>query len=156
MDFDMTIDDPKTFTKPFTVRMDKTLAPDTELLESICENEQIAPHLVGAGVGTTPLRLSPEILSKYAGTYEFAPGRQAVVTSGGDLLFVQRGAGPREPFVAQSETVFVSRNNGEELASGDRLEFAKDSSGAVTQFVLHLRGGDQKAVRKGGAAPGPR
>jgi len=147
MDFTMTIDDPKTFTHPFTVRLEKTLAADTDLLESICENERIAPHLVGAG-GAAPVRLSPEILSKYAGTYELAPGRNAIVTFSGDLLFVQRGSGPREPFVAQSETIFVSRNNGDELASGDRLEFVRNSDGAITGLVLHLRGGDQKAVRK--------
>jgi hypothetical protein len=63
---------------------------------------------------------------------------------------LQRSAnGPKEPFAAQSETVFVSRNNGEQLRAGDRLEFVKDSSGAVTQFVLHLtRAGDQKAIRR--------
>jgi hypothetical protein len=148
MDFEMTIDDPKAFTKPFTLHMNKTLAPDTDLLESICEeNERIVTHLRGG----TGFRLTPEVLSKYAGNYEFAPGRPVVVTSDGDLLFLQRSAnGPKEPFAAQSETVFLSRNNGEQLRAGDRLEFVKDSSGAVTQFVLHLtRAGDQKAVRKG-------
>src|ERR1700693_4588071 len=76
MDFEMTLDDPKTFTRPFTLKAVKTLSPDTELLETICENERIAPHLVG-GNG---FRLTPEALAKYTGTYEVAPGREAMVT----------------------------------------------------------------------------
>ncbi len=67
MDFEMTIDDPKTFTKPITFNADKTLVADIELLESICENERVAPHLVG-GNG---FRLAP--LAKYAGTTRSRP-----------------------------------------------------------------------------------
>ncbi len=98
----------------------------------------------------TGFRLTPEVLSKYAGTYEFAPGRPVIVTSDGDVLFLQRSAnGPKEPFAAQSDTVFLSRGNGEQLRAGDRLEFVKGTNGAITQFVLHLtRAGDQKALRK--------
>src|SRR5262249_3302548 len=42
MDFEMTLEDPKTFTKPITFKADKTLVADTELLETICEYEQHA------------------------------------------------------------------------------------------------------------------
>jgi hypothetical protein len=41
MEFQMTIDDPKAYNKPWTVRMDKTLVPDTELIEYTCENERV-------------------------------------------------------------------------------------------------------------------
>jgi len=149
MEFDMTVDDPKTFTKPFTMKMDKTLEPDTDILESVCEeNDRIATHLKG----DTGTRLSPEVLSSFAGTYEVAPGRLATVTVSGDLLLLQRGANaPQEPFAPQSQTVFVSRQNGEQLNAGDRLEFIKDAGGAVTQLVLHTRAGDMRASRKPGA-----
>ncbi|PYS18327.1 MAG: hypothetical protein DMG11_33645, partial [Acidobacteria bacterium] len=33
LEYEMAIDDPKAFTKPFTLRADKTLVPDTVLLE---------------------------------------------------------------------------------------------------------------------------
>src|ERR1700730_2908137 len=36
IDFEMTLDDPKTFTRPITLKADKTLVADTELLETIC------------------------------------------------------------------------------------------------------------------------
>jgi hypothetical protein len=36
LDVDVTIDDPKTFTKPFTIRFTERLVPDTEILEYFC------------------------------------------------------------------------------------------------------------------------
>src|SRR5262249_29730646 len=41
MDIEITIDDPKTYTKPVTILVKHRLVPDTELLESFCnENEK--------------------------------------------------------------------------------------------------------------------
>jgi hypothetical protein len=48
MDIDVTIDDPKAYTKPWTVKLAWTLQPDTDLIESICEeNSKDVPHMVG-------------------------------------------------------------------------------------------------------------
>ncbi len=48
MALEITIDDPQTYTKPWTLTFDLQLVPDTELLESICnENNTNVPHLVG-------------------------------------------------------------------------------------------------------------
>jgi len=45
---DVTIEDPKAYTKPFTVRVTHRLLPDTDLIEFICtENDRSGPHLVG-------------------------------------------------------------------------------------------------------------
>jgi hypothetical protein len=134
MDLVMTIDDPKAFTKPFSINMPKTLAPDTDLLEGVCENDRSVPHMLGS---TIIARLGPGILSKYAGTYEFAPGRDAVITIEADLLFLREGANPLKlPLVANSENVFVSRTN------GDWIEFTKDG------FTYHTGDQVRKAVRK--------
>ncbi len=46
MHVDITIDDPKAYTKPFTVRVNHRLMPDTELMEFVCE-ERDAVHYVG-------------------------------------------------------------------------------------------------------------
>jgi hypothetical protein len=139
MDLEITIDDPKTFTKPFSLKMAKLLVPDTDLIESVCENDRSIPHMLGG----TGMRVAPEILSKYTGTYEFAPGRPAVITVQDDLLFLQLGVNPLKlPLVADSATVFISRTN------GDLIEFTKDAQGAVTGFIFHQGGEDQKAVRK--------
>ncbi len=46
LDVAMTIDDPKTYTEPFTYVQRMVLLPDTELIEYYCsENELDAPHL---------------------------------------------------------------------------------------------------------------
>ena len=43
MDVDITIDDPKTYTRPWTVTLPLILVPDSELLEYICnENNREA------------------------------------------------------------------------------------------------------------------
>jgi hypothetical protein len=47
IDLQITIDDSKMYTKPWTVTVPYTLQPDTELLEYVCENERDIPHLVG-------------------------------------------------------------------------------------------------------------
>jgi hypothetical protein len=47
MDIQFTIDDPKTYTKPFTVDVAFALQPDTEFIEDICDNERDQPHMVG-------------------------------------------------------------------------------------------------------------
>ena len=47
MDYEITIDDPKAYTKSWTVRIPVELFPDNELMESVCENEKDAEHLVG-------------------------------------------------------------------------------------------------------------
>ena len=47
MEIRITIDDPKAYTKPWTVTIPKTLMPDTELIEFMCENEKDLVHLVG-------------------------------------------------------------------------------------------------------------
>jgi hypothetical protein len=44
----VTIDDPKAYTKPWTVALSGLdFVPDLELIESICENEKDFPHMVG-------------------------------------------------------------------------------------------------------------
>jgi hypothetical protein len=46
MEIDVTIDDPRSYTRPFSVRYTQTLMPDTDILEYICtENEKDRVHL---------------------------------------------------------------------------------------------------------------
>jgi len=138
MDFEMTIDDPKVFTKPFTIKTERMLAADTDILEDVCENESDRVHF------TAPpgLRLSPQVVANYAGTYEVAPGRQIVVTVTDDLVFIKGLNEPKLPLLAESETRFQS------TATPTGFEFIKDSQGKVTRLVVHAEAGDQQAVRR--------
>jgi len=46
MEVQVTIDDPKTFTKPFTIKFNQLLIPDSDILEYFCtENEKDRAHL---------------------------------------------------------------------------------------------------------------
>ncbi len=48
MEVEITIDDPKAYTKPFTVKLNHFLTPDTDLVDYICmENEKDVPRLIG-------------------------------------------------------------------------------------------------------------
>ena len=48
MELEVTVDDPKAYTKPWqSTTIHFVLLPDTELIEHLCENEKDAPHLVG-------------------------------------------------------------------------------------------------------------
>jgi hypothetical protein len=47
LELQLTIDDPKAYTKPWTVTQTMELWADTELLEDVCENEKDLQHLVG-------------------------------------------------------------------------------------------------------------
>ena len=45
MDIDITVDDPKAYTKPFTVRVSHQILLDNDLIEFVCgENEKSSQH----------------------------------------------------------------------------------------------------------------
>jgi hypothetical protein len=142
MDYEITIDDPKVFTKPFTIKTERLLAADTDLLESVCENERDQKHMSG----DTGIRLTPSVAASYAGAYELAPGREVVIRAAGDLLYVQGLNEPRLPLFVQSETQFMS------TATPTGFEFVKDAQGRVIHLIVRGDNGEQKAVRKAGAA----
>jgi hypothetical protein len=45
MDLIVTIDDPKAYTKPWSVSIPLQLLPDTELAEDVCDNERDSLHI---------------------------------------------------------------------------------------------------------------
>lgn len=138
MEFEMTIDDPKVFTRPFTIKSERLLAADTDLLEDVCENERDRVRMAG-GSG---IRLSPELVANYAGTYELAPTRQVVVMTTGDLVYVQGLNEPKLPLLPESDTRFQS------TATTNAFEFVKDAQGNVTHLIVRGDAGEQRAVRK--------
>src|SRR5678815_1712709 len=127
MDFEMTINDPKVFTRPFTIKAERLLAPDTDLLEDVCENERDRQHLSG----DPGIRLSPALAASYAGTYEIAPGREIVITAVDDLLFMRGLNEPKLPLLVESETKFQS------TATPTAFEFVRDAQGRVTHLMIH-------------------
>jgi hypothetical protein len=45
LEYEITFDDPKFYSRPFTVRVPHELVPDNDIFETFCENEKDAAHL---------------------------------------------------------------------------------------------------------------
>ena len=136
LEYEVTFDDPKVFTKSFSIRTVKTYAADTEIMEDVCENERDREHLTG---GTN---VPAELLAKNAGLYSVG-GRDVEVTVSGQQLIVKDATHARDQiFVARSESHFLSS------VSEDFIDFDKDASGAVVSFTRTEGKKQEKAMRK--------
>ena len=151
MDIEVTLQDPAVYARTWTVRVKAELAADTELLEYVCnENSRDLEHWVGKASDETKseVKVAPEILAKYAGTYVEQPKLWRVVPrvvkisfSDGVLYGDLDGRG-NERQLARSETSFSG-------FSGLSIEFIKDSQGEVTGlFVKHVSGDYRFARQK--------
>jgi hypothetical protein len=110
LDLDITIDDPKAYTEPWSFTLHFRLLPDTELIEDVCDNEKDGDHLVGRVASDekkTGIEVSTSVLAQYTGVYQLrmAGGVTTnfdVSLSGGHLVVA--GA----ELTATSETEFLS------------------------------------------------
>ncbi len=137
LDVQITFDDPKAYTRAWTLPMEFGLVPDDDLMEYVCENERDAHHLVGKS--GDEFQISSEVLARYAGNYQ-APGRPvAMVALEDGRLMVGEGQSGKVPLTAHSETSFTMEGTG--------VEFVKDEKGAVTAMIEHWVEGDRKYVR---------
>ena len=98
------------------------------------EKDRQGQHLVGTASqemkAIKPVRVAPEILARYVGTYDFRwpenptiPSLWPVTMANGELFL--QGA----PLIPLSETKFV-------WAESNPLEFIKDAQGRVTHFIF--------------------
>src|SRR6266513_5175715 len=113
MQIEITLNDPQVYARPWTVALSAVLMPDTDLLEAVCnENHNSLAHWVGKASDEkkSEVKVAPEILAKYAGTYEELdlwgnrphPAIIEVTVSGG-ALFAELKGREKVPLVAQSE-----------------------------------------------------
>jgi hypothetical protein len=128
---------------------------DTDLLEYVgAVNEKVRPHLVGKNSDDTKraVQLPPEVLSRYAGTYQFRAKDLGLPVTGIDVVPVQIsvegnalqvgfGGGPKQALIALSETTFSG-------FVGGQVDFGKDDKGEY--MVLHVAEGDFRGTK---AAP---
>jgi hypothetical protein len=107
---EMTFDDPHTYAKPWTIAVEVQLAPDTELLENVCnENEKDHTHLVGnlQDEKRGEVAVAAAVLSRYTGTYKAGPRGNLKVTLDGERLVVELpGGGGRHTAIAKSDEDF--------------------------------------------------
>lgn len=123
--YQITFDDPETMTRPLTLQRVRNYLADTDMLESVCENERDASHMVGKA--TKGIKLNQSVLAKYAGTYDLREGERGVprqpitITLVNGQLYV--GA---LPLIPESETRFHYFSN--------QVDFSQDAAGTVTGF----------------------
>ena len=141
--YQTTYRDPKMLTKPLSISLTVNYAPDTDMLETVCnENERDTAHLAGKANGG--VHVSKAVLEKYTGRYEFTKGapaagsffpRTPVVTLVNGQLYLND-----LPLIPQTETRFDS--------TAATIEFVSDAKGAVTHFILNAAEGDSRFDRK--------
>ena len=144
MEIEITLNDPQLYARPWTVALRAELMADTELLESVCNESH---HSLEHWVGTTSdgkkseVKVAPEILAKYAGTYQELdpwgngphPRMIEITVSNGALFAELKGRG-KVQLIAQSETTFSGFN-------GLGIKFVRDGQGVVTHLLeMHISG----------------
>jgi len=140
LELEVTFSDPAAYAKPWTVAVRAELAPDTEMIEFVCnESDHGVEHWVGKASDEkkNEVHVAPEILAKYVGTYEEQPPlwralpRVVEITlSNGRLLANMDGRG-NVALIATSETAFSGLN-------GLGVEFVQSGGGGL--FVKHVSG----------------
>jgi hypothetical protein len=129
--FQITYDDPETLTKALSFSLAVNYAADTDMLENVCnESDRNKVHMVATA--NTGVELSPAVLAKYAGRYEFSDGSRVVAAFMGMTQNVTLVNGQLYlnalPLIPQSETKFES--------TGAAAEFFLDANGKATRLVL--------------------
>ena len=137
MQYQITFDDPETLTKPMILSLAVNFRADTDMLESVCnENNRDKVHLVGTA--STGVQISSAVLATYAGTYRFRNGNRTVAGFMGMAQKVTLLNGQLYlnalPLIPQSQTRFES--------TGAVAEFFLDGNGKVTRLVLTQTEGD--------------
>ena len=140
LELEVTFSDPAAYAKPWTVAVRAELAPDTEMIEFVCnESDHGVEHWVGKASDEkkNEVHVAPEILAKYVGTYQEQPPlwralpRVVEITlSNGRLLANMDGRG-NVALIATSETAFSGLN-------GLGVEFVQNGGGGL--FVKHVSG----------------
>jgi len=140
IDLQVTLDDPKAYTRSWTLPVELVLMPDGELIEYFCDdNERDAAHLVGKS--GEEVRVPREILAQYAGVYgTSAQPADIVVSLEEDRFTINTGGGGKIPLVAHAANSFTMEGTG--------VEFVKDAQGAVTAMIQHWVEGDRNFARR--------
>jgi len=137
IDLQVTFDDPKAYTRPWTLSLEYELIPDGDLIEYVCENERDTPHLVGNSGAEAAVSVA--VLVQYIGSYELPGFPVAAVKLDGNRLVIDTG-NTKIPLLAHSGSSFTMEGTG--------VDFVRDAKGAVSDMIEHWTEGDRDYVRK--------
>ncbi|HEY7392722.1 MAG TPA: hypothetical protein VH640_29655 [Bryobacteraceae bacterium] len=151
MDVEVTFSDSSAYAHAFTVKVRAELAPDTEMIEFVCNEKASAnvQHWVGKASDEekNAVKVSPEILAKYVGVYVEGPKlwrlvpRVVEISVSGDTLFGNMDGRGKVALTAQSETSFSG-------LYGLGVEFLKTDAGQPAQLLVKHVSGDYRFARK--------
>ena len=143
----VTFQDPDAYSKAWTVPVRAQLAADTEMLESVCnENSDSGQeHWVGKLTDDekSAVKVDPEIMAKYVGLYKgpYIQGPRTVEVSFSDgALFLSVNGGPKQRIFPQSETSFSG--------TGLTYRFIPDDRGIATHLIEGHVSGDYNYERQ--------
>lgn len=137
----VTMVDPKAYLKPIVFTMPMTFQADTELIESVCENNAKSLERISLTKAAQPVVVPPATLSRYVGVYDVVGDSKYVVTvtqSGSTLWFDYDGKG-KEELLALTPARFSW--------SGAIVEFVTAADGTM-EMVLHYAEGDERGPRR--------
>jgi hypothetical protein len=137
LDLQVTFDDPKAYTRAWTLPAEFDLLPDGELIEYVCEDRD-KPHLVGKSEAEVPV--PSEVLAQYTGTYEMSGFPVVKVTLESSRLMIDLDGTGKIPLIARSQNTFTMEGTG--------VDFVKDANGAISAMIQHWIEGDRKMVRR--------
>lgn len=111
LELQVTLDDPKAYTRPWTIAVAMDLVTDTEMLEFVCENEKDQAHIPTSAKGND-LKVPVETLDAYAGSYTVQDDGKTVVAEvtveGAYLIWNYNGRG-KQKLDPVSQTNFFPR-----------------------------------------------
>lgn len=151
LEFDLTLEDPAIYAKPWTLKMSAKLAADTELIEYVCNEGAQKPlsHWVGKASDDekAEINIAPGVLAKYTGTYktldvwnnEAEPRYIEITVADGKLYGELKGRG-KVRLIAQTQTMFTG-------FYGLGIKFLLDGNGAVTHLAEMHVSGDYRFTR---------
>ncbi|HVG71697.1 MAG TPA: hypothetical protein VM819_12335 [Vicinamibacterales bacterium] len=148
IDVQVTMTDPKAYTRPITVAIPMKLQADTEMLEAVCENNAASLARMSATKPAQPVNVPAPTLARYVGMYDVADGDEktaAEVTLTGATLWLDYGGKGREELVALSPTRFSW--------SGAIVEFQAPAGGVVTMLLHYAEGTEKGPKRAANASP---
>lgn len=144
LEIEVKIEDKELYSRPWSFRVTGQFAADTEMVDQRCEEAASGrEHWVGktSDFEKSAVRVAPEILAKYVGTYKGFWGltpRTVEVTYAAGALSVAINGGQAHAVIPQSETRFSGPLG---------YEFVRDEHGVATHVIESHVSGDYKYAR---------
>lgn len=146
---EITFEDPSIYARPWTVKIESLLAPDTQLIENVCLENSKLEHFVGRASDEfkNEKKVAPAILATYVGTYLEQPkywrtaARVVEFSVEDGILYTDLDGRGKTRLSALSDTNFTGIQGGVDFV-------AKGAGEAPDMFIRHVSGNYRFARKK--------